>query len=193
VVVIPKHRGRLVITVFVRRRPGRPVALGALLGLAPELVVPGADPGKAGRDVRSIRQVPRLWIAVAVGRCVGTVQVNDCRNGAGVRRGIGGRGSAISTRHAAAGVGPVQRRIDRHDVRHVVSIAVDKSVRPRDEARPVLFRYERRPRPTERRPVARHAHAEDRGSGEAFGQHLLFKWCHHHVRFRCGSHDRREA
>jgi hypothetical protein len=144
VVVIPGGRSTIGIRVLERgeaRPPGRAV-VG--LRLAREEVVPGPIRCVAGRDVSGSRQVPRLRIAVAlVADTDGTVDMGDHRDRAGVRawRRLKGR-TRVTPVHPAGRVRPVERRIDRKEMRQVIPVRVDQVVDPPDPDRPLPLRLD---------------------------------------------------
>ena len=147
-----------------------------------EEVVPGALGGVAGRDVVGRRQVPRLGVAVAlVADADRAVHVGDHRApGRCTRPGVvGERRARVAAGRAARRVGPVQRRVDRQQVRQVVAVGVLQVVDPLHPHRrvPPAPRWSATARCGCSRPLLlgrRHgAVAPDRGRRAARGQDLL--------------------
>ena len=179
-VVVPDRRRTVLVRVLEDRRAGLPADAVGPSGLGREEAEPGAVPGVARGDVLGRRQVPRLRVAVAVvGHAHRAVHVGDHRNGARVRAGCLGEGrSGVAAGHAARRVGPVQRWIDREQMRQVVPVRVREVVDPLHADRPVHLRLDRERRRVvqEQAARARRLHgavAPDRRRGQACGQDLL--------------------
>ena len=140
VVVVPEGRGAVLVRVLEGGPTGAPLGAEAVSRLGLEEIVPGAFRCETRGNIVRGRQIPRFGVAVAlVTDANGTVNVRHDRDRAGVLRvlrfgivevGQGDVGlsreirSSIAARHTAGWVGPVQRRIDRQDVRQEVSVGV---------------------------------------------------------------------
>src|SRR6266511_508845 len=131
VAVEPQRGGALVVAVVEDRAAGGPGDPVAGHGLRAEPLVEGADAGEAARDVARHRQVPRLGVPVVLLEGVRAVQVGDERYRSPVRAGgTGELGSHVPSGVAAGRVGPVQRGVDRQQVRAEVAAGRDELVGP---------------------------------------------------------------
>ena len=126
-------------------KPGPHSLAEAELRLAGEEFIPGALGGVTGRDVGRVRQEPSLRVAVAlVADTHGAVDVGDHRDRAGVRSGCRvERRARVAARRATRRIGPVERRIDRQEVRQEVSVGIHELVDPLDANRLVRLRLDR--------------------------------------------------
>ena len=121
--------------------PADPVVVPSL-GL--EEVVPGADRCEVRWDVPCRGQVPGLGVAVTVvGDANGAMHVRDDRHRASVwPRRRRERRPHVAARRAARWVGPMQRRVDRQQVRQEVTVGVLQIVDPLHADRPVPPRFD---------------------------------------------------
>ena len=162
--------------------PADPVIVRSL-GL--EEVEPGADGRVVRRDVPCRGQVPGLSVAVTVvGDADGAMHVRDDRHRAGVwPRRRRERRPHVAARRAARWVGPMQRRVDRQQVRQEVTAGILQIVDPLHADRPVPPRFdgERRRVVHQQAPLARRRHgavSPDGGRGQPRRQDLLCELLH---------------
>ena len=143
--MIPDRRGPVLVRVLERGEARPPLDAVRRGRLACEELVPRAFRCVARRDVLRGRQIPRLRVAVAVvGHTHGAMHVRDDRHRARVgARGRRERRPAVTVIGAAGRVRPVQRRIDRQQMRQERPVRVHQLVDPLDPHRPVPHRLDR--------------------------------------------------
>jgi hypothetical protein len=137
-----------VVRILESGEPGAPGDAVAVRSLPGEEVVPSAFGRVSGRDVVRRGQVPGLGIAVAViGHADGTVDMRDDGDRAGVGAGSRiERGPRVAAFGSARRVCPVQRLVDREQVRQKLPVVVQEVVDPLDSDGPIDLRFDRQRR-----------------------------------------------
>ena len=128
--MVPDRRGPVLVRVLEGGEPGPPVDAVGPGGLAREELVPGAFPRVARRDVVRGRQVPGFGVAVAVvGHADSAMHMGDDRHRARVAtRRLRERRPAVPVGGATGRVRPVQRRVDREQMRQEVPVPSTSSL-----------------------------------------------------------------
>jgi hypothetical protein len=174
-----------VVRILESGEPGPPRDAVAVRSLPREEVVPSAFARVSRRVVGRRRQVPGLGIPVAViGHADGTVDMRDDRHRA--RVGAGSRverGPHVAAFRPARRVRPVQRLVDREQVRQILPVVVDEVVDPLDSDGPIHLRLDRQRRRMveQQAALARRLYRAvppDRGHGVAPRQDLLLNLPH---------------
>ena len=137
--MVPDRRGAVGVGILEGREARPPVQAEGGLRLPGEEVVPGALRREAVWNVLGRRQIPGLRIAVAlITDTNGPVDVGHHRDRAGIGAGRFTEGRAsVASIQSAGWVRPVERRIDRKEMRKVVPVRIDQVVDPLDPDRPL--------------------------------------------------------
>ncbi len=201
VVVVPHGRGAVVVRVVGDRVPGAPRCAVGAHGLVGEEGVPPAVPCQLVGEVCRVGEEPGLRVAVAlvpdvhravdvrdeghrppVGRVLG-LRVRE-RLGRNVRQALEG-GPVVGRPYPVLArslfrVGPVQRGVDREQVRQRGAFVVDELVGPADADGPGVVDLDRERRGMEACGVAvgGRAEAPDRRRRERGREHLLGELAH---------------
>ena len=176
--MVPHRRRAVVVVVLEHGASGGPRLAELGLGERAELLVLRAHPGVAVRNMARLRQVPRLRVAVALLVAVAAVEVGHDRHRAAVRVVVAAM--PIAAVDAAGRVGPVERLVDRKQVRPEAAVRLHELVDPLDAHWPTPRRLDREGRIVERLRMVDRAVAPHLGRAQTHPrrQDLLLELAH---------------